>query len=191
MIADPARPLPHTLRQIEVGDEALAEVDVLLGFDDDLAAEATLPSNRIRCLLTGIHPTLERALDRVCASCSASPATFPRTCTPRCAPATVAAGTMAIRAAGSERVHRSWSSRCRRRKRSEPCGGLSPGGTRPASTASGPCRSYLVHGHSNSGVRMAGTALAAGGQSGPYVCSSPLARGSTSSHCANGRPARR
>ncbi|WP_116206789.1 IS110 family transposase [Amycolatopsis circi] len=62
VIADAARTLPHTLRQLNVDDEALAELDVLAGFDDDLAAEATRVSNRIRGLLTGIHPALERAL---------------------------------------------------------------------------------------------------------------------------------
>ncbi|MEV6871421.1 IS110 family transposase [Amycolatopsis sp. NPDC051128] len=62
VIADAARTLPHTLRPVDVGDEALAELDVLAGFDDDLAGEATRLSNRIRGLLTGIHPALERAI---------------------------------------------------------------------------------------------------------------------------------
>ncbi|MCF6429271.1 IS110 family transposase, partial [Amycolatopsis tucumanensis] len=62
IIADAARSLPHTLRQVDTGDEALAELEVLVGFDDDLAGEATRLSNRIRGLLTGIHPTLERVL---------------------------------------------------------------------------------------------------------------------------------
>ncbi|MEU4745196.1 IS110 family transposase, partial [Actinosynnema sp. NPDC023658] len=62
VIADAARSLPHTLRPVDVGDEALAELDVLVGFDDDLAGEATRLSNRIRGLLTGIHPALERAI---------------------------------------------------------------------------------------------------------------------------------
>lgn len=62
VIADAARTLPHTLRAVDVGDEALAELDVLVGYDDDLASEATRLSNRIRGLLTGIHPALERAL---------------------------------------------------------------------------------------------------------------------------------
>jgi transposase len=61
VIADAARTLPHTLRPVDVGD-ALAELDVLVGFDDDLAGEATRLSNRIRGLLTGIHPALERAI---------------------------------------------------------------------------------------------------------------------------------
>jgi transposase len=62
VIADAARSLPHTLRPVDVGDEALAELDVLVGFDDDLAGEATRISNRIRGLLTGIHPALEHAI---------------------------------------------------------------------------------------------------------------------------------
>jgi transposase len=64
IIADAARSLPHTLRQVEVdvGDDALAELEVLIGFDDDLASEATRISNRIRGLLTGIHPALERTI---------------------------------------------------------------------------------------------------------------------------------
>jgi transposase len=62
IIADAARTLPHALRRIDAGDEALAELDVLVGYDDDLAAEATRISNRIRGLLTGIHPALERVL---------------------------------------------------------------------------------------------------------------------------------
>ncbi|MBV9845895.1 MAG: IS110 family transposase [Kutzneria sp.] len=62
IIADAARSLPHTLRPVDVGDDALAELDVLVGFDDDLAGEATRIGNRIRGLLTGIHPALERAI---------------------------------------------------------------------------------------------------------------------------------
>ena len=45
-----------------MGDDALAELEVLVGFDDDLAGEATRLGNRIRGLLTGIHPALERAI---------------------------------------------------------------------------------------------------------------------------------
>ncbi|GAA2682368.1 Transposase [Actinosynnema pretiosum] len=62
VIADAARGLPHTLRPVDVSDEALAELDVLVGFDDDLAGEATRIANRIRGLLTGVHPALERAI---------------------------------------------------------------------------------------------------------------------------------
>ncbi|GAA4263888.1 hypothetical protein GCM10022255_112510 [Dactylosporangium darangshiense] len=62
VIADAARTLPHTLRRVDTGDEALAELEVLIGFDDDLAGESTRVSNRIRGQLTQIHPALERVL---------------------------------------------------------------------------------------------------------------------------------
>ncbi|MCW6003778.1 IS110 family transposase [Micromonospora sp. CPCC 205371] len=62
VIADAARTLPHTLRRVDTGDEALAELEVLVGYDDDLAGEVTRISNRIRGLLTQIHPALERVL---------------------------------------------------------------------------------------------------------------------------------
>lgn len=62
IIADTARTMPHTLRRVDTDDEALAELGVLVGFDDDLAGEGTRISNRIRGLLTGIHPALERVL---------------------------------------------------------------------------------------------------------------------------------
>src|SRR5690606_19796371 len=62
IIADAARTMPHTLRRVDIGDDTLTELGVLAGFDDDLAGEATRTSNRIRGLLTGIHPALERVL---------------------------------------------------------------------------------------------------------------------------------
>ena len=62
VIADAARTLPHTLRRVDVGEDALAELKVLVGFDDDLAGEATRLTNRIRGLLTQVHPALERVL---------------------------------------------------------------------------------------------------------------------------------
>ncbi len=62
VIADAARTLPHTLRSLELTDEITAELTVLVGFDQDLAAEATRTSNRIRGLLTQFHPSLERVL---------------------------------------------------------------------------------------------------------------------------------
>ncbi|RIV29783.1 IS110 family RNA-guided transposase [Micromonospora radicis] len=64
VIADAARTLPHTLRRVDVGDEALAELEMLVGFDDDLAGESTRLTNRIRGLLTQIHPALERAFGK-------------------------------------------------------------------------------------------------------------------------------
>jgi transposase len=61
VIADAARTLPHTLRRVDAGDEALAELHMLVGFDDDLAGESTRLTNRLRGLLVQIHPALERA----------------------------------------------------------------------------------------------------------------------------------
>ncbi|MFC7626115.1 IS110 family transposase, partial [Microlunatus sp. GCM10028923] len=62
VIADAARTMPHTLRRVDVGEELLAELKVLVGFDDDLAGEATRLTNRIRGLLTQVFPALERVL---------------------------------------------------------------------------------------------------------------------------------
>lgn len=62
IIADAARTMPHTLRDLDPDDETIAALHMLLGFDDDLAAEATRTSNRIRGLLTAIHPHLERVI---------------------------------------------------------------------------------------------------------------------------------
>ncbi|RPE27205.1 transposase IS116/IS110/IS902 family protein [Streptomyces sp. Ag109_O5-1] len=62
VIADAARTMPHTLRSLELTGEITAELTVLVGFDQDLAAEATRTSNRIRGLLTQFHPSLERVL---------------------------------------------------------------------------------------------------------------------------------
>ncbi len=60
--ADSARTMPHTLCRVDTGDDTRTELGVLAGFDDDLAGEATRISNRIRRLLTGIRPALERVL---------------------------------------------------------------------------------------------------------------------------------
>lgn len=57
-----ASTMAHTLRSLEAGDEITAELGVLVGFDQDLAAEATRTSNHIRGLLTQFHPALERVL---------------------------------------------------------------------------------------------------------------------------------
>jgi hypothetical protein len=56
------RTLPHALRRVDVGDDTLAELEVLIGYDDHLAQESTRLINRIRGLLTHIHPALERAI---------------------------------------------------------------------------------------------------------------------------------
>lgn len=63
VIAETARSMPHTLLRVDTGDEALADLEVIVGFDDDLAGEATRVMNRIRGLLSQIHPALEHALN--------------------------------------------------------------------------------------------------------------------------------
>ena len=60
IIADTARTMPHTLRQVDRDNEILSALKVLAGFDEDLAHETTRALNRIRSLLTQIHPALER-----------------------------------------------------------------------------------------------------------------------------------
>lgn len=62
IIAEAARSMPHALRRVDVGDEALADLEVIVGYDDDLAGEATAQANRIRGLLTQVNPALERVL---------------------------------------------------------------------------------------------------------------------------------
>ena len=62
VIAEAARSMPHALRRVGAGDEALADLEVIVGFDDDLAGEVTRVSNRIRGLLTQVHPALEHVL---------------------------------------------------------------------------------------------------------------------------------
>ena len=64
IIADAARTMPHTLRSIVLADEQAAQLSMLCGFDDDLAKQATATSNRIRGLLTQIHPALERVIGK-------------------------------------------------------------------------------------------------------------------------------
>lgn len=60
VIADAARTMPHTLRRVGTDDETLAELTVLAGYDDDLAAQSTRLTNRLRDALLHIHPALER-----------------------------------------------------------------------------------------------------------------------------------
>ncbi|MEU1128194.1 IS110 family transposase [Streptomyces sp. NPDC005899] len=62
IIADAARTMPHTLRELAPDDETVAELNMIVGFDDDLAGEVTRLKNRMRGLLTQIHPSLERVL---------------------------------------------------------------------------------------------------------------------------------
>ena len=62
IIAEAARTLPHALRSLKPADEQIVELSMLCDFDDELAAQTTQASNRIRGLLTQIHPALERVL---------------------------------------------------------------------------------------------------------------------------------
>lgn len=62
VIADAARTMPHTLRRVGTDDETLAGLGVLAGYDDDLAAQSTRLTNRLRDALLHIHPGLERLL---------------------------------------------------------------------------------------------------------------------------------
>ncbi|MFC0581695.1 IS110 family transposase [Micrococcoides hystricis] len=62
IIAETARTMPHTLRGITMAEEHIAELSMLCGFDDDLAAQLTQVRNRLRGLLTQIHPSLEQVL---------------------------------------------------------------------------------------------------------------------------------
>ncbi|WP_315280292.1 IS110 family transposase [Kocuria carniphila] len=62
IIAETARTMAHTLRGITVTEENIAELSMLCGFDDDLAAQITQARNRLRGFLTQIHPALERVL---------------------------------------------------------------------------------------------------------------------------------
>ena len=62
IIAEAARSMPHALRRVDTDDEALADLEVIVGYDDDLAGEVTAQANRIRGLLTQINPALERVL---------------------------------------------------------------------------------------------------------------------------------
>ncbi|SDH71036.1 Transposase [Pseudonocardia oroxyli] len=57
-----ARTMPHTLRRVGSDDETLAELTVLAGYDDDLAARSTRLTNRLRDALLHVHPALERLL---------------------------------------------------------------------------------------------------------------------------------
>ena len=62
IIADTARTMPHTLRGITIADEHIAELSLLCGFDDDLTSQLTGVRNRLRGLLTQIHPALEQVV---------------------------------------------------------------------------------------------------------------------------------
>lgn len=52
--------MPHTLRAVDRDDETLSALKMLAGFHDDIAKDATRTKNRLRSVLTQIHPALER-----------------------------------------------------------------------------------------------------------------------------------
>lgn len=62
-IAGAARAMPHMLRAIGGEDETIAELEMIVGFDNDLAGQATRVAKRLHGLLTQIHPSLERVLE--------------------------------------------------------------------------------------------------------------------------------
>lgn len=62
IIAHTARTMPHALRALRRDDELTGELAMLSGFDEDLAAQINQVANRMRGLLTQIHPALERVL---------------------------------------------------------------------------------------------------------------------------------
>jgi transposase len=72
VIADAARTIPHTLRRVGTDDETLAELTVLAGYDDDLAAQSTRLTNRLRDALLHVHPALERLVGPVCSAAGCS-----------------------------------------------------------------------------------------------------------------------
>jgi transposase len=62
VIAEAARSAPYALRSLQASDEQLAELGMLAGFDDDLQGQVVQVTNRLRGLMTQIHPALERVL---------------------------------------------------------------------------------------------------------------------------------
>jgi transposase len=62
IIAQAARSMPHALRSIQVDDEQVAALGMLCGFDEDIVKQINQTGNRLRGLLTQIHPALERVI---------------------------------------------------------------------------------------------------------------------------------
>lgn len=62
IIAETARTMPHTLRDSPLLRNRSQSCRCCVVFDDDLAAQLTQVRNRLRGLLTQIHPSLERML---------------------------------------------------------------------------------------------------------------------------------
>lgn len=63
-MGEAVRAMPHMLGAIDGEDETTAELEMIVGFDDDLAGGATRVENRLHGLLTQIPPSLERVLGR-------------------------------------------------------------------------------------------------------------------------------
>ncbi len=62
VIAHAALTVPHALRRLDVPTAAQADLAMLLGYDDDLAAQVTAAINRLRGVLVQVHPSLEKSL---------------------------------------------------------------------------------------------------------------------------------
>jgi transposase len=62
VLADVARAHPNRVVWLEPTSEALAHLELLCGYDADLRADANRLTNRLRALLVGHWPALERAL---------------------------------------------------------------------------------------------------------------------------------
>ena len=60
IIANTSRTMPHTLRADDRNSEVFSALKMLSGFDDDISRDCTTTVNRLRSLLTQIHPSLER-----------------------------------------------------------------------------------------------------------------------------------
>ena len=73
IIAETAHTIPHPHRSIHVADQQAPDPSMHRGIDADLAGQITQVSNRIRGLLTQIHPALERMIKRSSPSPAAAP----------------------------------------------------------------------------------------------------------------------
>lgn len=62
VIADQAR-MRHDLRELRILDDDIAELRMLTAHRTDLVADRTRAINRLRTLLLGVFPALERVLD--------------------------------------------------------------------------------------------------------------------------------
>lgn len=62
VIAQAARTLPHALRSINEVHDLIADLRLLCSYDDDLVMQVNRTANRLRALLTRIHPALERVI---------------------------------------------------------------------------------------------------------------------------------